>query len=274
MADPRVRSELAVKATLPKVFGETEPNLPSEWRVASLGDLAVKTFGGGTPSTKKPEFWNGSIPWTTTAIIGAEDTYLEGFQRGITKEGLKGSSAQVAPKNSVLIGTRVGVGKAVVTPFDVAVNQDITVLVPTPNVVPEFIALALKLPSLQRWFSENKRGTTIKGVPRSDVLGLQLTLPPLPEQRAVTHALRTVQKAIESTKKVIEASRELKRSLMNHLFTYGPVPVDEAEQVPLKETEIGSVPEHWGVVELGEITRSRFKNGIFVKGAKWGTGTR
>ena len=26
---------------------------------------------------------------------------------------------------------------------------------------------------------------------------------------------------------------------MNHLFTYGSVPVDEAERVPLKETEFG-----------------------------------
>lgn len=229
--------------------------LPEEWRIARLGDLAIRTFGGGTPSTKKPEFWDGSIPWTTTKVIGAEDTYLGRFQRGITQEGLKGSSAQIAPKNSVLIGTRVGVGKAVVTPFDVAVNQDITVFVPNPDVIPEFLTLLLKVPSLQRWFSENKRGTTIKGVPRNDVLGLRLPLPTLPEQQAIAHVLRIVQKAIEGTGQVIEATRELKRSLMNHLFTYGPVPVDEAERVPLKETEIGPMPEHWELVTLGETAR-------------------
>jgi len=38
---------------------------------------------------------------------------------------------------------------------------------------------------------------------------------------------------------------------MRHLFTYGPVPVAEAEKVPLKETEIGPVPAHWEVVKLG-----------------------
>ena len=40
---------------------------------------------------------------------------------------------------------------------------------------------------------------------------------------------------------------------MRHLFTYGPVPVDQIDRVPLKETEIGPVPQHWEVIELKDI---------------------
>jgi type I restriction enzyme S subunit len=43
---------------------------------------------------------------------------------------------------------------------------------------------------------------------------------------------------------------------MKHLFTYGPVPPEETENVPLKETEIGKVPEEWEVVKLGEVADS------------------
>ncbi len=110
---------------------------------------------------------------------------------------------------------------------------------------------------------EHTRGSTMKHVTRKTFLAIALNLPPLAEQRAIAHVLRTVQRAKEATEKVIEAAKQLKKSLMKHLFTYGPVPFREADKVELKETEAGLVPTHWRTTQFGEICDVR--NGFAFK---------
>lgn len=100
------------------------------------------------------------------------------------------------------------------------------------------------------------RGSVRKSLSFRDLSDFRIPLPPLPEQEKIAYVLSTVQTAIEKAEAVINAARELKESLMKHLFTYGPVSIDEAENVLLKETEIGMVPEAWSVKTLAESVKS------------------
>jgi len=90
---------------------------------------------------------------------------------------------------------------------------------------------------------------------------IPIPLPPLPEQRKIAAVLSTVQEAKEKTEAVISAARDLKKSMMSYLFTYGPVPLPDAENIPQKETEIGMIPEEWEVVRLGDVTREKITDG-------------
>ena len=84
---------------------------------------------------------------------------------------------------------------------------------------------------------------------------LSIPLPTLAEQQKIAAVLSAVQTAKEKTEAVIDATKALKKSMMKHLFTYGPVSPEETENVQLKETEIGPVPEDWEVVRLENIFR-------------------
>jgi type I restriction enzyme S subunit len=108
-----------------------------------------------------------------------------------------------------------------------------------------------------------------RSIRKTDFLAIRIPHPPLPEQKAIAKVLSAIQKAIETQDKIIAAGKELKKSLMHHLFAYGPVPVSEAEKVPLKETEIGIVPENWEVVMVGDLV-STTQYGISLRGEQNG----
>lgn len=230
-------------------------SVPADWQVVALSACVIRSFGGGTPSTRKPEYWDGDIPWTTSAIISDDDFELDRFQRRITRTGLSSSASHLAPAGSVLVGTRVGVGKAVVALRDIAINQDLSALVLNDSLDPYYLAFHMKLLGFKNTLASRKRGTTIKGIPREDLLTMLLPIPPLPEQRGIARVLRAVQRVREALRAELAALKQLKASLMRHLFTYGPVLVDDMDQVELQETEIGKFPTHWQHQLLGTLCK-------------------
>ena len=89
--------------------------------------------------------------------------------------------------------------------------------------------------------------TTIPNLSKSRLSELIIPQPELPEQRKIAHVLSKVQKAIEQQDKLIRTTSELKKALMQKLFTEG------TRGEPQRKTNIGLVPESWEVVEFEKL---------------------
>ena len=72
--------------------------MTSNWKTCQLGELVTFT-SGGTPSKKKAEYWNGSIPWISAKTM--KDEHISTSDLMISEEGLKNGS-RLAPQGSIL----------------------------------------------------------------------------------------------------------------------------------------------------------------------------
>lgn len=232
-------------ADFPEGFKMTELGpLPEEWEVVRLGDV-VKTIKGRKPAKIIEERLPSSLPYLTADY----------FRSGVPKEYVPLEDAQTIPTCSsadvVLIwdGSKAG---QVFSGLEGVLASTMVRLDPFPELLDRSFLYFFLLTQFEK-LNSTTTGSTVPHVNKTIFRGLPIPLPPLPEQRAIAYVLLCVQHAKEATKKIIAAARELKKSLMRYLFTYGPVPVEEAERVPLKETEIGPLPTHWQVVRLGKV---------------------
>ncbi len=135
----------------------------------------------------------------------------------------------------------------------------------TSKLDPGFLDFYVKMPEFIAQI-EARGSTNYASIRPAQVLTYQIPLPTLPEQRAIAAALRTMRAARDATALVLQQAKELKRSLMRHLFTYGPVSVQDAGKVELQETEIGMMPKNWEAETIG--TNFRITSGSTPSRAK------
>jgi type I restriction enzyme S subunit len=126
----------------------------------------------------------------------------------------------------------------------------------TSNITPEFILFWMNYAFVYgKLYFGRGNITTIPNLSKSRLSEFTIPVPPLPEQCKIAYILSTVQKAIEQQDKLIKTTTELKKALMQKLFTEG------TKGEKQKQTEIGLVPESWEVVKIGDIGSDFFGGG-------------
>jgi type I restriction enzyme S subunit len=239
-------------------------SLPDGWKAVPLDEMADLVGEKTDPSDAR------GMPY-----VGLE--HIDSGRPRLTRVGNPEdvrSTKGVFREQDVLYGKlRPYLNKAVLAPCSGICSTDILILrAKAESCDPRFLAFALHCYPFLQHAINTTTGTNHPRTSWAKIGSFRFMLPPLPEQRKIAAVLGVVQEAKERTEAVIQAAKELKKSLLKYLFTYGPVPVDEAENVPLKETEVGAMPEAWEVRPLGEL--GSFRYGFTASAQDHDTGMR
>jgi type I restriction enzyme S subunit len=196
-----------------------------DWEEVKLEQAAGRIYGGGTPSRANAKYWNGDIPWVTVKDL--KSTTITGAQEHITKQALDESSANLVPANTVIISTRMALGKAVVATKNVAINQDLKAISSSNKVITTF---------LHYWFLYQAKniksmgtGSTVKGVQITSIKLMLIKLPSLPEQQKIAAVLTSADQEIDALQSKLAHLKQEKKALMQQLLTGKRRVVLEAE---------------------------------------------
>ncbi len=211
------------KYMLQKMFPQEGQKVPEirfegftgDWEQRKLSEIALQTYGGGTPKTTNEEFWKGNIPWIQSSDLIEERLFNVKPRKYISQEAISKSATKLVPQNSIAIVTRVGVGKLAFMPFSYATSQDFLSLSEL-KIEPEFAVYALY--KMMQLVSNEVQGTSIKGITKDELLAKEFLIPGGEEQKKIGVYLHNLDHLITLHQREYEKLQELKKFMLQNMF--------------------------------------------------------
>jgi len=217
--------KLKKKALLQKLFpknGERYPELrfpgfTDAWEQRKLDDIAKIKTGGGTPKTANPEYWSGNIPWIQSSDLVEGDIVHVNINKFINNNALKNSAAKLISRDSIVLVTRVGVGKVAVINQEFTTSQDFLSLSDFDGSDIKFLAY-----QLYRLMQENAKvlqGTSIKGITKTELIEQSISIPSSgQEQNLISNVLSKIDSIITLHQRKLDHLQLQKKALLQQMF--------------------------------------------------------
>lgn len=242
----------------------------NKWISRPLRDCAT-WYSGGTPRKGNQKYWSGSIPWISAKSL--TEFFVSDSEEKVTEIGAD-NGTRLVPKDTVLFVVR-GMSlknefRMGITTRPVTFNQDLKALVARDDILPKFLAYAIKgrTQEILDLVGEAGHGTGV--LPTDRIQGLEILVPPPEEQRAIARILGTLDDKIELNRKQNETLEAMARALFKAWFVdFEPVRAkmegrwQRGQSLPglpahlydlfpdrLVESELGEIPEGWEVTAI------------------------
>jgi type I restriction enzyme S subunit len=151
--------------------------IPEGWEVKRIGDIC-ETFGGGTPKTSEPSYWEGGdILWATpTDITSLNSPVIFDTSRKITEKGLLNSSAKLLPSGSILMTSRATLGYFAIAKVPISTNQGFISMVCNDRVSNYYLLYAVK--NSMEEIKNLAGGSTFLEINKTSFRSIKIVCPP------------------------------------------------------------------------------------------------
>ncbi|HLC20758.1 MAG TPA: restriction endonuclease subunit S, partial [Candidatus Methylomirabilis sp.] len=222
-----------------------DESLARSWRLLKFAEVASYTLGR-TPPRRNPAYWPvaAGIPWVTISDMTPYSTVHATAESVSSTAVAEIFRCPPVSAGTLLMSFKLTIGRTAVLGVNAYHNEAIIAIRPKAGVDRDFLRYYLPTIDFAQHQDRAIKGQTLN---KGKIETLPVVLPPLPEQRAIVGALSKVQAAVEVQDKILATLRALKTATMGRLFREG------LRGEPLKQTEIGEIPESWDIVPLGEV---------------------
>ncbi|MEK6776175.1 MAG: restriction endonuclease subunit S [bacterium] len=225
---------------------KTGDGIPDGWDTSTLRSLCRRA--GTTDPTKNP---NLSFEYVDVSSISNELWKITTTTRHTGATAPSRARKFVQVRDVIFATVRPTLKRVALVPNDLdgqIVSTAFCVLRADPaKADSHFLYYSLLTDDFIARMENLQRGASYPAVADSDVLEQEIPVPPLPEQRAIAAVLAKIHAAMEVQDKIVATLKELKAATMAKLFREG------LRGEPLKQTEIGEMPESWGVKSIGQV---------------------
>jgi type I restriction enzyme S subunit len=194
----------------------------SEWRECKLLEI-IELIGGGTPKTTISEYWNGEIPWLSVVDFNNGKKYVFDTEKKITQLGLENSSTKLLNTGDIIISARGTVGVIAVLAKEMTFNQSCYgVRGIAEKSITDFIYYLLK--DTVSDLKQISHGGVFDTITKDTFNEIDISLPPLPEQKAIAAVLSSLDDKIDLLHRQNKTFEAMAETLFRQWF------VEEAQE--------------------------------------------
>lgn len=189
-------------------------------QTVSLSDICTKITSGGTPLTKRDDYYDGGIPWLRTQEVNFGNIYST--EKTITELGLKNSSAKIIPKDSVIVAMYgATAGKSAINKIPLATNQACCNLIIDNNKADYRFVYYYLVNSYKKLLSAAV-GAAQQNLGSKQISAMTINLPSLSQQKKIANILGSLDEKIELNRRMNETLEQLGQALFRHCFVDNP----------------------------------------------------